>query len=147
MNYKQIEEHKRRRSTLEWEFCCDAPTISENFPECKMVEIKVSITFKSAFGIYEKEYMRTLFPKDKLHLHYDCVNRDCTGYGFSLTSLLTESLLSKSEKIGELRCEGKEDWKYQKSSGNTCLTTLKYRINPIFTDIEASGCVDGSEYS
>lgn len=132
MNYKQIEERKRAYSSLNWDLYRSASTIAERFPDCKCVKISVKIRFTSAFGVHEKDYQRNLLPTDKLHLHFDCVNGDCTGNGFSLTNQLWNSLQSKSEISGELRCEGKEDWKYIHSSGNTCYTTLFFKITPYY---------------
>lgn len=61
---------------------------------------------------------------------------DCTGNGFYLTRALQKALASRSCIEGEMWCDGKEDWKYIKSSGCSCMTCLKYKIEPQFEDAQ-----------
>ena len=75
-------------------------------------------------------------PSDRLYLHYECTNRDCTGNGFYLTRALQKALESRSCIEGEMWCDGKEDWEYIKSSGCSCMTCLKYKIEPQFEDAQ-----------
>ena len=100
----------------------------------KAVEVRVQITFRSAVtqSPSTKECCRTLGSSNKLFLHYECVNPNCTGYGFDLTEVLRDALNSRKCVEGSMTCSGKEDWKYIDSSGCSCDTVLEYKIEPEF---------------
>ena len=108
--------------------------IGDRYNDLKAVTVRVQITFSSAVltSPHTEEYSRTLGPTDKLYLHYDCVNPDCTGYGFGLTEVLRDALNSRKCVEGRMACSGKEDWGYRDSSGCSCDTVLEYKIEPEF---------------
>lgn len=129
----KIEKLKQARSSRSWEMFVNSPTIREFAPDIKTVSVKVQMVFNSA--VCEpiiKEYKRALNPHDKLYLHYDCANNDCTGYGFDLTQILRQAISSRKIIRGKIYCTGKEDWKYLNASGCTCHTTLYYELEPNF---------------
>ena len=133
-----IDKFKQDRFTRQWREQSTAPFIGEVYKKVKAVNIEVEITFKS--GVLRNpsinKWRRDLGPSDRLYLHYECTNRDCTGNGFYLTRALQKALESRSCIEGEMWCDGKEDWKYIKSSGCSCMTCLKYKIEPQFEDAQ-----------
>ena len=70
----------------------------------KEVQLVAEITFNS--GVLEKPsietWKRTLNPTDRLYLHHECTNRDCTSYGFDLTSALARCAAAE-RKIGSMQ--------------------------------------------
>lgn len=109
-----------------------AKTISERYPDIDYVDVEVCLDFQTwVCPTKPKEYKFTMMPDHKIHLYYDCPNRDCTGSGFDLTSALEDCLRSKKEMTGTLRRNGKEDAKYAHASGYSCMTTCMYRMIPV----------------
>lgn len=109
-----------------------AKTISELYPDIDQVAVEVCLDFHTAVcPTTPEDYKFTMNPDQKIHLYYDCPNRDCTGSGFDLTSVLEDCLRSKHEVTGTLRCNGKEDAKYVHASGCSCMTTCRYRMVPV----------------
>lgn len=73
-----------------------AQTISERYPEIDHVDVEVCLAFQTAVCPTTPEVHKfTMKPDHKIHLYYDCPNRDCTGNGFDLTSALENCLRSK----------------------------------------------------
>ena len=131
MNYENIKVQKLIRLSHQKEL---SSRVSDEFSNVNMVNVSVKITFNSGVlsNPYVQEYNDTLTPEDKLFLHYDCINRDCTGDGFVLTILVREALITRKCVEGKMMCKGKEDWKYLGSCGCSCMTTLVYKIEPIY---------------
>lgn len=127
-----IEKLKQERSRYQWNDYATSRTIRDMYPECSRVVLTGKITFLSGIGKYEKEIHRIFNPDDRLYCHYDCINQDCTGTGFSLTSHLSESISTRKTVSGELHCDGKEDWKYLKASGCSCMTNFTFKFVPEF---------------
>ncbi len=132
MMNRKIEELKRSRWTLEYENMLASPAVKEISDECKGISLHITLSFISAFGRNEKEVNITLAPTDKAYFHQDCLNTDCTGFGFSLSNEIREAIRSRKLKEGILHCDGKEDWKYLNNVGNSCMSTCKYRIEVLF---------------
>ena len=129
-----IDELKKQRFIRLWQAETTARIINDVYKDVKVVNVSLEITFKSAVlrDLYIKKYQCTMKPSDKLYLQYDCVNKDCSSDGFDLTSELRNALASRRCVEGVMHCAGKEDWKYVGASGFSCMTTLKYRIEPEF---------------
>lgn len=109
-----------------------AKTISERYPDIDHVDVEVSLDFRTAVcPTTSEEHKFMMLPDHKIHLYYDCPNRDCTGSGFDLTSALEDCLRSRKEVTGSIRCNGKEDAKYAHASGCSCMTTCMYRMIPV----------------
>lgn len=109
-----------------------AKTISERYPDIDHVDVEVSLDFQTAVcPTTPKEHKFMMLPDHKIHLYYDCPNRDCTGSGFDLTSALEDCLRSRKEVTGSIRCNGKEDSKYEHASGCSCMTTCTYKMMPV----------------
>lgn len=125
---------KTQRSIRQWQSQMSSQSIGDLYNGVKTVKVSVQITFNS--GALQnpciKEWTCCMVPADRLYLHHECINKDCTGDGFDLTSALRNALESRTCVEGEMRCTGKEDWKYLKSSGCSCSTDLKYKIEPEF---------------
>lgn len=140
------EEFKKQRHIQQWQAETSSMLISEVYKNLKVVSVRVQITFNSAVlrTPCVKEFERKLTPSDRLYLHYECVNKDCTGDGFDLTGALREALSSRVCVEGEAYCTGKEDWKYLNSSGCSCLTSIKYIIMPEFHSTEIETKINNS---
>lgn len=109
-----------------------ARMISERYPDIDHVDVEVFLDFQTAVCPTTLEVHKfSMNPDHKIHLYYDCPNRDCTGSGFDLTSALEDCLRNKREVTGALRCNGKEDAKYAHASGCSCMTTCRYRMVPM----------------
>ena len=109
-----------------------AKTISERYPDIDHVDVEASLDFRTAVcPTTPKEHKFMMLPDHKIHLYYDCPNRDCTGSGFDFTSALEDCLRSKKEVTGSIRCNGKEDSKYEHASGCSCMTTCTYKLVPV----------------
>lgn len=109
-----------------------AKTISEHYPDIDHVDVEVCLDFLTwVCPTKPEEHTFTMKPDHKIHLYYDCPNRDCTGNGFDLTSALDECLRSRQEVSGIIRCDGKEDAKYEHASGCSCMTTCTYKFTPV----------------
>ena len=132
MNRKAIEKRKRNRWQIAYDRREIARTIEELSPECKGVELHIKLSFTSAFGKNEQEFNAILNPDNKAHWYHECLNRDCTGFGFSLDNEIYSAILSKQIKEGTIRCDGKEDWKYIDNTGCSCMSECQYRIVPLF---------------
>lgn len=132
MDRKAIEKRRCDRWRLAYDRRGMARTIRELAPECKGVKLYIKLSFVSAFGKNEEVYNITLNPIDKAHWYHECLNRDCTGFGFYLDNEIYSAILDKQIKEGTIRCDGKEDWKYIDSSGCSCMSDCKYRIIPLF---------------
>lgn len=131
----KIDDLKQARINHNWEMMTHSPVIREIAPEIKTVSVKVKLVFNTAVcNPIIKEHNSELSPQDRLYLHYDCANNDCTGYGFDLTQILSQAIRTKQMLSGEMHCEGKEDWKYLNASGCSCQTTLYYEIEPKFNN-------------
>lgn len=125
---------KENRFKIRWEEECSSSYIKDVYSNVRSISVTVRIVFESAVLArpVEKEYLRTLTPNDRLFLHYDCLNPGCTGHGFYLTNILRASIERKQCIQGTLFCDGKEDWKYLRASGCSCMTKLFYKIDPEF---------------
>lgn len=109
-----------------------AKMISERYPEIDHVDVEMCLDFHTAVCPTTPEAHKfSMNPDHKIHLYYDCPNRDCTGSGFDLTSALEDCLRNRHEVSGTLRCNGKEDAKYAHASGCSCMTTCMYRMKPV----------------
>lgn len=109
-----------------------AKTISERYPDIDYVDVEVCLDFQTwVCPTKPEEHTFTMMPDHKVLLYYDCPNRDCTGSGFDLTSVLDECLSSKQVVQGTLCCNGKEDAKYEHASGCSCMTSCTYKLAPV----------------
>lgn len=126
MDYKsQNRQYQYMRMSM-------AKTISEHYPDIDHVDVEVCLDFLTwVCPTKPEEHTFTMKPDHKIHLYYDCPNRDCTGNGFDLTSALDECLRSRQEVSGIIRCDGKEDAKYEHASGCSCMTTCTYKFTPV----------------
>lgn len=91
---------------------------------------KESIEANVPDGVMPGNYRIGCLRKSGYHVIY-CPNRDCTGSGFDLTTVLEDCLRSKKEVTGTIRCNGKEDAKYAHASGCSCMTTCTYKMIPV----------------
>lgn len=132
MNQKTIEQRKCYRWLLANDRRDIARTIRELSPECKGMELHIQLSFTSAFSKNEQEFNLVLKPEDKAHWYHECLNKDCTGFGFFLDNEIYSAVKMKQINEGTLRCEGKEDWKYIDHTGFSCCSECKYRIVPLF---------------
>lgn len=109
-----------------------AKTISECYPNIDHVDIEVCMDFRTAVCQTTPEVHKfTINPDHKIHLYYNCPNKDCTGSGFDLTSALKDCLRNEKIVEGTLLCNGKEDVKYIHAIGCSCMTTCKYKMKPV----------------
>ena len=131
-----VEVLKKQRFMRLWQAEARALSISNVNKDVRVVKVIVEIIFSSAVlrDYSVRKFERKMKPSDKLYLHYECENKDCTSDGFDLTTALRGALSLKTCVNGEIHCTGKEDWKYSGTSGHTCMTTLKYRIEPEFEE-------------
>ena len=132
MNRKAIEERKRNRWQIDNDHREIARTIRELYSGCIGVELHIKLSFTSAFGKNEQDFDLVMKPDDRAHWYHECLNRDCTGFGFSLDNEIYSAIQSKQIKEGTIRCDGKEDWKYIDNSGCSCMSECQYRIVPLF---------------
>ena len=132
MTRRKIDELKRSRWIFEHEMRQISPVLKEIDPKCKRVSIHVVLSFVSTFGVMKKEIDTSIAPEDKVYFHVDCLNNDCTGHGFSISNQIREALRVHGIIEGEIRCDGKEDWKYLNNTGCSCMGSCKYRIEPLF---------------
>lgn len=132
MNGKAIEERKRNRWQIAYDRREIARTIRELSSECKCVELHIKLSFTSVFGKNEQDFNLIIKPDDKAHWYHECLNHDCSGFGFHLGNEIYSAILSKQIKEGTIRCDGKEDWKYIGNSGCSCMSECQYRIVPLF---------------
>ena len=133
MKYRSKETRLKEQASQYWGLMYNAsPCLSERYPDAIKVDVYIEMEFISAVAHSKEERHIEIRPSDKLYLHLNCANNDCTGSGFDLTSLVRKSLVERSEISGLLQCDGKEDWKYYGHNGCSCQTTLDYRILPLF---------------
>lgn len=132
MNRKTIEQRKHNRWQTSYDRREMSRTIRELSEESKGVVLHIKLSFTSAFGKEEQDFNVILKPHDKAHWYHECLNRDCTGFGFSLDNEIYSAILSKQIKEGTIRCDGKEDWNYIGNSGYSCMSECQYRIVPLF---------------
>ena len=130
MNEKKLKEQLEIRKGIRYSM---ARTMRDVFPEVDKLFVDVELSFSSSVGIdAKKEFHRILEGTDLFYLHFDCLNVDCTGDGFDLENIARMAIQSRSVQSGILKCTGKEDWKYLKSSGCSCQSCLKYVVRPQF---------------
>lgn len=130
MNEKKLKEQREIRKGIR---LSAVKTLRDVFPEVDKLFVDVELSFSSSVGIEtKKEFHKILEGKDLFYLHFDCLNVDCTGDGFDLESIAQIAIQSHSIQSGILKCTGKEDWKYLKSSGCSCQSYLKYVVRPQF---------------
>lgn len=130
MNEKKIREQREIRKGIR---LSAAKTLRDVFPEVDKLFVDVELSFCSSIGIdAKKEFHKILESTDLFYLHFDCLNVDCTGDGFDLENIARMAIQSHSAQSGILKCNGKEDWKYLKSSGCSCQSCLKYVVRPQF---------------
>lgn len=131
MNWEEIERRKQARWQYEYDRREVARLIREINPQCKQVRVTGKQTFLTAVcNVEPVTFDVILNADDKAYLHRDCINKDCTGNGFSLTNEIYEAVKSMKEIFGTLHCDGKEDWKYIDASGCSCMGKLEYHIIP-----------------
>jgi len=126
------DRFKQAQSKYHWNDYVTSCTIKELYPDRKNVVLTGKMTFLSRVGKSEKEIHRVFSHNDRLYCFYECINGDCTGTGFSLTSQLGNSIRLRKTIEGELRCDGKGDWKYLNASGCSCMTTISFKFVPEF---------------
>ena len=130
MNEKKMKEQREIRKGIRYSM---AKTLREVFPNVDKLFVDVKLSFSSSVGIdTKKEFHRILEGTDLFYLHFDCLNVDCTGDGFDLEDIAKMAIQSHSAQSGILKCNGKEDWKYLRSSGCSCQSCLKYVVRPQF---------------
>lgn len=129
-----IDKIKQSRLAYRCERIQSVRMIKDVNSDLVSITINVRIVFKSmALSLPNvQEHRRVLKPTDRLYLHYDCANKDCTSDGFDLTYLLIEAITKRQSIQGKLYCVGKEDWKYLNAAGCSCITNLEYKIEPVF---------------
>ncbi len=130
------EEFKRQLRIRLFDTEVSSPRIGDRYMGVKQINVTLEFTFRSAVLQipYTIKINRILKSSDKLFLNCECVNPHCTSLGFDITRYLNEALQSRKFVTGLAHCSGKEDWKYIKTSGCSCLTTLNYIIDPEFED-------------
>lgn len=108
-------------------------SLAETYHDIEKLCVDVKIRFISGVGFsQEKEYHLVIGRNKPCHVHFDCLNRDCTGSGFDLDGEIMEAVNKRSVQSGTKMCDGKEDWKYLKATGYSCQTVLSYTITPYF---------------
>lgn len=112
----------------------NAKTLHSEFPEVEYVTIFAIVTFTSGTGmLVEKEYNRKLDKDSLMYVHFPCTNKDCTSLGFDITDIVRDCIRRKEEvTVEDIRCDGKEDWKYYNAVGCSCDTTLYCVVTPHF---------------
>ena len=134
MNEKKLKEQREMRKGIRYSM---AKSLREVFPNVDKLFVDVELSFSSDVGIdAKKEFHKILEGTDLFYLHFDCLNVDCTGDGFDLENIAIMAIRSRSVQSGILKCAGKEDWKYLKSSGCSCQSYLKYVVRPQFLHSE-----------
>lgn len=129
-----IEEQKRQREALKFMKMQNARTLGEQYPEVEYVEVEACLSFESGVGVFEEKSVERIFrPSDLLYLHFDCLNKDCTGYGFEVTTEIRNAIVNRETVELHWDCSGKEDWKYvQKATSCSCQGRLDCVIRPHF---------------
>lgn len=131
MNWKEIERRKQDRWQYEYDHREVANTVGEINSQCKRIRVIGKQSFLTPVCNTEPMVIDIILnANDKAYFHRDCINRDCTGNGFSLTDKIYEAAKSMKEICGTLHCNGKEDWKYIDASGCSCMSKLEYCIIP-----------------
>ena len=120
------EEFKRQLRIRLFDTEVSSPRIGDRYMGVKQINVTLEFTFRSAVLQipYTTKINRILKSSDKLCINCECVNPHCTSSGFDITRYLNEALQSRKCVTGLAHCSGKEDWKYIKTSGCSCLTTL-----------------------
>lgn len=130
MSEKKLKEQREIRKGIRYSM---AKTLREVFPNVDKLFVDVELSFSSSVGIdVKKGFHKILEGTDSFYLHFDCLNVDCTGDGFDLENIARMAIQSHSVQSGILKCNGKEDWKYLRSSGCSCQSCLKYVVRPQF---------------
>lgn len=130
MNKEQLIQQRYNLLAIK---ASNAKSLHYEFPKVEYVTISATISFISATDVMiEKEYNIRLDKDNLLYVHFPCTNKDCTSLGFDITETVRDSIRCKEELTEEVRCDGKEDWKYYNNVGCSCDTTLHYIVTPHF---------------
>lgn len=99
--------------------------ISELWPSVAKIEIKTHQTYRSAFGVYERDTPGRYEPDRPAEFLFDCINTDCTvGYFDLFSSVAGMALRRETHKSGTMECRGNE----APDHDHHCPCTLDYSI-------------------
>lgn len=104
-----------------------ARMISERYPDIDHVDVEMSLDFQTWVCPTKPEEHK--FPMKPEHKNiFTMIAQTEIVLAADLTSALEEYLRSKHDATGTLRCNGKEDAKYEHASGCSCMTTCIYKF-------------------
>lgn len=99
--------------------------ISELWPQVVRIEIETHQTYRSAFGVYERDIPGRYTPDFAAEFLFQCINDDCTvGYFDLFSSVAGMALRRETHKSGTMECRGNE----APDHDHHCPCTLDYSI-------------------
>lgn len=100
--------------------------IEELYPDVEKIEIEHVRDHTSFCGRSHKEGTWTITPQSEVYFLLECLNRECTSFGFDLRSVVSSTIHSRmTELSGEMHCEGQEAPDHPEQS---CDGYLKYTV-------------------
>lgn len=123
---------RKQQSNNQWRFRCEAQALNEVSNLVEEIIVKATLYFTSSFVKKEEERNLRFTPKDKLYIHFKCLNDNCTGDGFDLTSEAMRLIYSKDDKIwGTAKCSGQLDSNHMNDRTYSCDSKIEYEISII----------------
>ena len=105
--------------------------ISELWPSVAKIAIETHQTYRSAFGVYERDTPGRYDPDFAAEFLFDCINTDCTvGYFDLFPSVAGMALRRETHKSGTMECRGNE----APDHSNRCPCVLEYKITIEYND-------------
>lgn len=111
---------------------CNLPGIEHYAKDVKEVKVHILKKHTSALGNKIEEEAYTIRRGTPILDKINCANPTCTSY-FSIRSCIIDAVLKRMVKEYYFRCEGKEDPSRKKNKGDSCDTTLKLVVSPLFS--------------
>lgn len=104
--------------------------ISELWPRVARITIEAHQTYRSAFGVFEKDMHGHYVPNHTAEFLFECRNNDCTVGYFDLGPVVS-SMCAHNEtyREGTMECRGNE----AKDHNNRCPCRLEYRVTVDYT--------------
>lgn len=120
-----------RRKQEHYDFLySDARKIEKVFPDVERIEILYLNEHKCIFGNTKKEDKLTLTPQSEDIFVIDCLNSECTSFGYDLKNDIRTMISEhKTELTGKRNCEGQEAHDHPEQS---CGGSLNYTIKVIY---------------
>ena len=123
MTSKENERRKREHHILLYS---NARKIEKAFPEIEKIEISYRKGHNCIFGNIEKEGTLTFTPHSEDIFVIDCLNPECTSFGYDLKNEIRTMIHEhKTEIKGEQKCVGQEAHDHPEQN---CGGSLKYAI-------------------